>query len=101
MIQIGPAVAADDPPEPEYALSIREHRFSPAQIEIPANTIVRLVVRNEDSSPEEFDSARLRRERVILGGAEVTIYIGPLPPGIYDFIGEFHPDSAQGRVVAR
>lgn len=84
-----------------YALSIRGHRFSPAQVEIPANTKVRLVIRNEDTTPEEFDSTRLRRERVIPGGSEATIYVGPLPPGTYEFIGEFHPDTAQGRVVVR
>jgi Cupredoxin-like domain len=72
------AWAADDP---SYALSIRNHRFSPAQIEIPANTKVRLVIRNEDPSPEEFDSTQLRRERVIPGGSEATLYVGPLPPG--------------------
>ena len=92
------AWAADDP---SFALSIRNHRFSPAQIEIPANTQVRLVIRNEDSTPEEFDSTRLRREKVIPGGSEATLYVGPLPPGTYEFLGEFHPDTAQGRLIVR
>ena len=92
------AWAADDP---SYALSIRNHRFSPAQIEIPANTKVRLVIRNEDATPEEFDSTQLRREKVIPGGSEATLYVGPLPPGTYEFLGEFHPDTARGRLVVR
>lgn len=92
------ARAADDP---MYALSIRGHRFSPAQIEIPANTKVRLVVRNEDATSEEFDSTQLRREKVIPGGGEATLYVGPLPPGTYEFIGEFHAATAQGRLVVR
>jgi hypothetical protein len=90
--------AADDP---SFALSIRNHRFSPSQIEIPANTKVRLVIRNEDASPEEFDSTQLRREKVIPGGSEATLYVGPLPPGAYQFLGEFHPDTAQGRLIVR
>ncbi len=92
------AWAADDP---AYALAIRSHRFSPAQIEIPANTKVRLVIRNEDATPEEFDSTQLRRERVIPGGGEATLYVGPLPAGSYEFLGEFHPDTAQGRLIVR
>ena len=92
------AHAADDP---AFALSIRNHRFTPAQIEIPANTKVRLVIRNEDASPEEFDSTQLRREKVIPGGSEATLYVGPLPPGTYEFLGEFHPDTAQGRLIVR
>jgi Cupredoxin-like domain len=96
---VGATVAwADDP---AFGLSIRDHRFSPAQIEIPANTKVRLVIRNEDTSPEEFDSTQLRRERVIPGRSEATIYVGPLPPGTYEFIGEFHADTARGRLVVR
>lgn len=97
----GSATIAARADEPAYALSIRDHRFSPAQVEIPANTKVRLVVRNEDASSEEFDSTQLRREKVIPGGSEATIYVGPLPPGTYEFIGEFHPDTARGRLVVR
>lgn len=89
---------ADDP---AFALSIRDHRFNPAQLDLPANTKVRLVIRNEDATPEEFDSTQLRRERVISGGSEATVYVGPLPPGTYDFIGEFHADTARGRLIVR
>ena len=92
------AWAAD---EPVFALNIRGHRFNPAQIEIPANTKIRLVIRNEDPTPEEFDSTQLRREKVIPGGSEATLYVGPLPPGTYEFIGEFHPDTARGRLIVR
>ena len=87
--------------EAAYSLSIRDHRFSPAQIDIPENTKVRLVIRNEDASPEEFDSTPLRREKVIPGGSEATLYIGPLPLGTYEFLGEFHPETARGRIVVR
>lgn len=92
------AARADDP---AYTISIRDHRFSPVQLDIPANAKVRLVVRSEDTTPEEFDSTQLRREKVIPGGGEATMHVGPLPPGTYEFIGEFHSDTARGRLVAR
>ncbi|HSU42856.1 MAG TPA: cupredoxin domain-containing protein [Casimicrobiaceae bacterium] len=86
--------------EPEFALTIRDHRFTPAEVRIPANVKVKLVVDNQDSAPEEFDSHALNREKVIPGKAKATIFIGPLAPGRYPFMGEFNAATAQGAVVA-
>jgi hypothetical protein len=92
----GVALAADD----EFALTLRDHRFTPAEIRIPANQKVRLVVDNQDATPEEFDSHALNREKVIPGKAKAVIFIGPLAPGRYPFMGEFNAATAQGAVVA-
>jgi len=92
------AARADDP---TFTLTIVNHRFEPSEVTVPANTKVKLVVRNQDDSPEEFDSKSLRREKVIAGKSEATIYIGPLPPGRYPFEGEFHAGTAQGVVIAQ
>jgi len=85
----------------EFALVIRDHHFVPAEIAIPSRTKVRLVVENQDATPEEFDSFSLNREKVIAGRSTATIYIGPLAPGRYPFSGEFNSDSAQGVIVAQ
>ena len=87
--------------EPEFALTLRDHRFAPAEIRVPANVKVRLVVDNQDPTPEEFDSHALNREKVIPGKSKATIYIGPLAPGRYPFMGEFNAATAQGAVVAQ
>jgi plastocyanin len=92
------AARADDP---VFQLSIKDHKFEPAEIAIPADTKVKLVVKNEDATPEEFDSKDLRREKVIPAGQEGTIFVGPLKPGTYNFIGEFHAATAKGRVVVK
>ena len=92
-------VAAADPAE--YELVIRDHRFEPSVLEIPAGQKVRIVVRNLDATPEEFESYELRREKVIAGNGEAILYIGPLKPGEYPFFGEFNQETAQGRVIAR
>jgi plastocyanin len=86
--------------EPEIALVIKNHRFEPAEIKIAAGVKVKLVVHNQDSSAEEFESATLRREKLVPAGQKVVIYIGPLKAGTYPFIGEFNQATAQGRVVA-
>jgi plastocyanin len=93
----GTALAAETP---EFGLAIRNHRFEPAELKVPAGVRVKLVVRNEDATPEEFESHSLGRERVIPGGAKAVIYVGPLKPGRYGFFGEFHEATAQGAVVA-
>ena len=93
----GAAVAADD----SIALTIKDHRFDPAEIAVPAGKKIKLVVTNQDSTPEEFDSHALDVEKVIPGGATATITIGPLDPGRYEFVGEFHEDSAKGAVVVK
>lgn len=84
----------------EVALAIRNNRFEPAELRVPAGRKLRLVVRNLDAAPEEFESYELNREKVIAAGAGATIYVGPLAPGRYPFFGDFHPATARGTLVA-
>lgn len=85
----------------QYELTITNHRFEPAELTIPANTKVQLVVHNKDNSIEEFESHSLHREKIIGPNKSVIINIGPLPPGVYPFEGEFNADTAQGRIVVK
>jgi len=87
--------------EPEFALTIRDHRFTPAEVHIPAGQKIRLVVDNQDATPEEFDSHALNREKVIPGRSKAVIFVGPLAPGRYPFMGEFNAATAQGAVIAK
>jgi hypothetical protein len=93
------AVFANEPPE--VRLVIRNHRFVPAQLMVPANTKVKLVVVNEDATPEEFESHELNREKVVLGGGTIPVYVGPLKAGRYPFFGDFHQDTAQGALIVQ
>jgi hypothetical protein len=83
---------------PTFTIEIREHLFYPSQLVIPANAKVKLIVINRDSTPEEFESYELNREKIIMGGAKAIIFIGPLIPGDYPFFGEFNPKTAQGMI---
>jgi len=84
-----------------FALTIKDHRFEPTELQVPAGKKFKLRVKNLDATPEEFDSSDLRREKVIPGKSEATILIGPLKPGTYKFIGEFHEATAKGTLVAK
>ena len=84
----------------EMALNIKDHQFIPAELKVPAGKKVKLIVSNLDSTPEEFESHQLNREKVIAGNAKATIYVGPLSPGKYTFWGEFHDKTARGVIIA-
>ncbi len=94
----GMAARAD---EPQFALSIREHHFVPSELQVPAGVKVKLLIRNEDSTPEEFESHELHREKVVPPGQEITVFVGPLDAGAYPFFGDFHQDTAQGKLIAK
>ena len=86
--------------EPEFALVIKNHRFDPAEVRVPAGQRVKLIVHNQDSTAEEFESHSLNREKVIPAGSKASIFIGPLKPGRYTFFGEYNEATAKGAVVA-
>ena len=94
----GAAVAGDLGP---YTLRIKDHKFIPAQLVVPANTKFKLIVVNEDATPEEFESHELNREKIVTGKGKITVLLGPLNPGKYHFLGEFHLKTAQGFLVAK
>jgi hypothetical protein len=95
---IATAAIAD---EPTFNLGIKNHRFEPTELTIPADTKVKLLVRNNDATPEEFESVTLHREKVVPGGQETAIFVGPLKPGRYEFFGDFNPQTARGAIVVK
>lgn len=86
---------------PVFEILIKDHLFYPDELVIPANTKVKLLVKNQDATPEEFESYELNREKVIPGNTQAIIFVGPLPPGIYPFFGEFFPKTAQGKIIVK
>lgn len=89
---------AEDPTT--IAVTIRDHRFIPAEIHVPQGKPILLSIKNEDATAEEFDSSALKVEKVIVGGGFGTVRLRPLGPGRYPFMGEYHAATAQGAVIA-
>ena len=83
------------------AVTIHDHRFEPAEIRVPAGKRIVLTVINTDPLSEEFDSPALKVEKVISGKSQGLVRFGPLAPGRYEFVGEYHEDTAKGQVVAQ
>ena len=84
----------------DLVVTIKDHQFSPAELKVPANQRVEITVFNDDATPEEFESHPMKVEKVIPGKSKGVVRIGPLKPGRYPFIGEFHEATAKGVVIA-
>lgn len=89
--------AADD----AFTLTIKNHVFEPKELKLPAGKKVKLLVVNQDATPAEFESKPLSREKVIPGKSTGVINLGPLKPGRYEFVEEYHETEAgaQGTIV--
>ena len=98
LLALAPVQAQD---MPSFNLLIRDGRFVPTTLEVPANTKFRLLIKNEGPGAEEFESIELRKEKVLAPGASSFLIFQPLKPGTYKFFGDFHPDTAQGQLVAK
>ena len=92
------ASAADTPPE--LALTLDQHRFSPEELRVKANTPFILVITNKDKEEEEFEMSSLRIEKIVPGGKTLQLKMPALKPGTYEFIGDFHEKTAKGRILA-
>ncbi|PWC32323.1 cupredoxin domain-containing protein [Azospirillum sp. TSO35-2] len=88
---------ADDAP---VTIVIKDHKFQPAEVKIPANKRVTLLVDNQDATSEEFESGEMKVEKIVGGRKQIKVMVGPLKPGRYPFFGEFHEATAQGAVIA-
>lgn len=84
-----PAVAYAD----DYVLTLKDHQFTPKELVLPANQKVKLIVKNEQSTSAEFESADLDREKAIEPGGQITVFLGPVDPGTYGYFDDFHRET--------
>ncbi|MBS0238665.1 MAG: cupredoxin domain-containing protein [Proteobacteria bacterium] len=99
-IAASPYVSAQAADAVEIAVSIKDHKFEPAQIKVAAGKAIKLTVNNLDATPEEFESKALSIEKVVAGKGLAVVRIRPLAKGTYNFVGEYHEDTAKGTLDA-
>ena len=80
-------------------ISIKNHKFEPEIITAPPMKKIKIHVANHDSTPEEFESLSLKREKLIPPKSTSVIVLAPLKQGEYNFFGEFHQDTAKGKII--
>ena len=91
-----PALADD----PSFPILLKNNQFVPSEVQIPARVKVKLVVRNENPTASEFESTQFHREKVVPPGQEITVFVGPLDPGSYEFFDDFHPET-RGHLIVK
>ena len=91
-----PALADD----PVVTITLQDHQFVPAEVAVPAGVKVKLLVKNAQTMTAEFESNSLHREKLVNAGDAVTVFVGPLDPGSYEFFDDFH-NSTRGHLVAK
>jgi hypothetical protein len=96
VLAFAPALSRAD----DLTLTLKDHQFTPTEIKVPANQRVMITLINNDPTAEEFDSTALKVEKVVAGNSKGIVRIGPLAPGRYPFIGEYHEATAKGVVIA-
>ena len=82
-------------------LSIKDHRFQPAEARAPSGKPVTIVISNLDPTPAEFESKTLRVEKVVAGGGTITVQIRPLVAGRYRFFDDYHEDTTEGYLIVQ
>lgn len=85
---------------PTYAITLKNHRFTPTEIHVPTGKPFFIVVTNQDDTADEFEMHNPAIEKVIPAGAEGKVRMRPLGPGRFAFFGDFHQDTAQGVFVS-
>jgi plastocyanin len=88
-------------PAVEIQISVKGNKFEPAEIEAPANTPIRLKIKNLDPKPMEFESKSLKVEKIITGNGEATVNVRAQKPGRYEFYDDFHEDTTRGTLVVK
>ena len=89
---------ADD--MPVIKVEMRDGVIVPSVIEVPANTRFKLEITNTGTTPVEFESTELKREKALAAGATSSIVFRTVDPGSYAVFDDFHPE-AKATLVAK
>lgn len=97
LVTLAAPVLADDP---SVNIDLKDHQFVPSEVPVPAGVKVKLLVKNDQQVTAEFESNSLHREKIVEPGNTITVFVGPLDPGSYEFFDDFH-NSTRGHLIAK
>jgi hypothetical protein len=86
--------------DPQIVISIKDHQFEPSDVPTPAGAKVELIIKNEQAVNAEFESSVLHREKIVQAGGQISVFVGPLDPGTYEFFDDFNR-ATRGRLVVK
>jgi hypothetical protein len=82
-----------------YAVTLKDHRFVPPEIHVPAGKPFFVMVTNADDTAGEFEMNAPPVEKVIVPGQQGRVRIRPLAAGRFQFFDDFH-QTAQGAIIS-
>jgi Cupredoxin-like domain len=85
----------------EIALSYKDKKFDPAELNAPANTPIVIKFRNLDRDAMELESDDLHIEKVVPAGKDAIIKVRAQKPGRYEFFDEYNEKTARGALVVK
>ena len=94
-----PLAVADE--SAKVSVTLKDHKFSPAELTAPAGKPVVIELENQDKTPAEFESKALRVEKVVPGGGKITVQVRALPAGRYRFFDDYHESTTEGFLVTQ
>jgi hypothetical protein len=86
---------------PSFTIEFHDGKISPLRIEVPANQQFKIEFDNTGSTPAEFESHELHKEKVLAAKSRSFLVFHPLNPGEYSFFDDFHPGGPKPVIVAK
>jgi hypothetical protein len=99
-IGIGAPLAVADEAT-KISVTLKDHKFAPAEPTAPAGKPIVIEVENQDKTPAEFESKALRVEKVVPGGGKISVQVRALPAGRYRFFDDYHESTTEGFLVTQ
>jgi plastocyanin len=90
------AAKADD--AVSLSVTIKDHKFDPAEVHAPAGQAIEFHVKNLNDIVSEFESSDLHFEKIVPVGSEAVVHVRPQQPGKYSFYDDFHHQT-QGYLI--
>jgi hypothetical protein len=78
---------------PVFRIEMKDGTIEPTRIEVPAGKPFKLEIHNLGNAPAEFESLKLKKEKVLAPQTSANLVFRRVAPGEYDFFDDFHPDA--------
>ena len=95
---VAPVMAGE---EPVFSIEFNDGKVTPQRLEVPANKRFKLELKNIGTTPAEFESNELRKEKVLAPNSSSFLVFRTLDPGEYHFFDDFHPEAPPALLVAK
>lgn len=93
LVALGLAGPAGAEEMPVFRVEMKDGTITPERLEVPAGRPFKLEIHNLGDTPAEFESLKLKKEKVLAPHSSGGLVFRRVAPGTYDFFDDFHPDA--------